>query len=183
MTWTKLSDDYSDDTWTLSDAAFRLHTEGLIWSNRKLLDCRIPRDDVRRFAKRPEALGELLACNWWREDGDVYEIRHHAAYQRTRDEVLSRQAVNRANGAKGGRPPKATREQVADLGSRTRQETHSLSDSVTHSLSESRTDRDRTGSSSGVDPDPGTTTIPKPPPAAPSASRTDRTRDLGEQAS
>ncbi len=29
MTWTKLSDDFSDDCWTLSDQAFRLHTEGL----------------------------------------------------------------------------------------------------------------------------------------------------------
>ncbi|MGC7224587.1 hypothetical protein RBA13_22790, partial [Mycobacteroides abscessus subsp. massiliense] len=42
MTWTKLSDDYGDDCWRLSDAAFRTHTEGLCWSNRKLLDLVIP---------------------------------------------------------------------------------------------------------------------------------------------
>jgi hypothetical protein len=31
MTWTKLSDDFSDDCWELSDAAVRLHMEGLVW--------------------------------------------------------------------------------------------------------------------------------------------------------
>jgi hypothetical protein len=42
MTWAKLSDDFTDDCWTLSDGAFRLHVEGLVWSNRKLLDLVIP---------------------------------------------------------------------------------------------------------------------------------------------
>lgn len=35
MTWTKVSDDFTDECWTLSDEAFRLHIEGLTWSNRK----------------------------------------------------------------------------------------------------------------------------------------------------
>ena len=65
MPWTKLSDDYSDDCWELSDAAYRLHTEGLNWSNRKLLDCLIPKHDIRLFAKHPEAVPELLAIGWW----------------------------------------------------------------------------------------------------------------------
>ncbi len=50
MTWSKLSDDFPDDCWTLLDGAFRLHVEGLCWSNRKLLDCRIPNGHLRRFA-------------------------------------------------------------------------------------------------------------------------------------
>ena len=133
MTWTKLSDDYSDDCWTLSDPAWRLHAEGLIWSNRKLLDCRIPKDDLRHM-KCPEAVVELLATGWWAEAGDVYVIRHHAAYQRTREAVVKQQEVNQQNGRKGGRPAKPTRIPAT-------RETESL----TESLTESETERDRPG--------------------------------------
>jgi hypothetical protein len=111
VSWTKLSDDFSDDCWTLSDVAFRLHTEALVWSNRKLLDCRIPRDDVRRFSRNGElAVPELLGCGWWHQEGDVYVLQHHAGYQRTREDVVRRQAASAANGSKGGRPPKPGRE-------------------------------------------------------------------------
>lgn len=113
MTWTKTSDDYPDDCWTLSDRAYRLHHEGLTWSNRKLLDCRIPKDDLRRFARHgDDGVAELLACGWWREVGPFYEIVHHATYQRTRDEVLAQQEANTRNGRKGGRPRKPPREIV-----------------------------------------------------------------------
>lgn len=139
MTWGKFSDDYADDCWQLSDAAFRLHTEGLLWNARKLLDCRIPKDDVRRFAKNPDAVDELLAVGWWTNDVDAYYIRHHASYQPTRESVLARQAVNAANGRKGGRPRKPTRE-VSELSSNP-PETQSVSDSQ----SDSRTQGDRTG--------------------------------------
>ncbi len=110
MTWTKLSDDYSDDCWELSDAAYRLHTEGLTWSNRKLLDGRLPKDDVRRWAKRPEAADELVACGWWEDHGDEYQIVHHACYQRTREQVLAQQQRSRGNGQRGGRPTGPPRE-------------------------------------------------------------------------
>ena len=30
VTWTKLGDEFGDECWTLSDKAFRLHTEGLL---------------------------------------------------------------------------------------------------------------------------------------------------------
>jgi hypothetical protein len=134
VTWAKLSDDFPDDCWTLSDAAFRLHVEGLCWSNRKLLDCRIPKDDLRRFAKRPGAVAELLAVGWWSDGGDAYVIRHHADYQRTREQVVAQQEANRRNGRRGGRPPKPTSP-----------ETESVSDSLDESPSESRTERDGTG--------------------------------------
>lgn len=110
MTWTKLSDDYTDDTWALSDEAFRLHTEGLVWSNRKLLDLRLPKADVRRFSKHPEAVAELLAGDWWTEDGDAYVIQHHARYQRMRDAVIRQQTVNKENRAKRGQETKPSRE-------------------------------------------------------------------------
>jgi len=124
MTWAKISDDFSDDCETLSDSAFRLHVEGLAWNGRKLLDCIIPIGDLRRFAKNPKAIDELLATGWWSREGDMYVIRHHSSYQRLRVDVLAQQAVNTRNGAKGGRPRK-------------QREIHSLSDL--------KTERDRTG--------------------------------------
>jgi hypothetical protein len=133
VTWTRLSDDYSDDCWQLSDKAFRLHTEALVWSNRKLLDCRIPLDDVRRFARHPEAVPELLAAGWWTEKPDHYVLRHHAGYQWKKERVLRQQAANRANALKGGRPPKPPREDWP--------ETHSVSEPQ----SERRTGRDGMG--------------------------------------
>ena len=58
MTWTKLGDEFADECWTLSDAAFRLHTEGLLWSNRMLTDGQLAKDDMRRWAHHPEAAEE-----------------------------------------------------------------------------------------------------------------------------
>jgi hypothetical protein len=110
MTWTKLSDDFTDDTETLSDAAVRLHIEGLVWSNKKLLDLRIPKADLRRFAKSEAAIPELLAGEWWEDDGDHFVIRHHAAYQRLRAAVINQQAANKENRAKRGKATPPTRE-------------------------------------------------------------------------
>jgi hypothetical protein len=137
MTWTRFSDDYSDDCWSLSDQAFRLHTEALVWSNRKLLDCRIPKADVRRFAKCPEAIPELLAAGWWSKDEDGYILRHHAAYQRDAESVVKQQAVNKANARKRRKPPKPPREVWSASGS--------LSESISEPLGESHSERDGTG--------------------------------------
>ncbi len=134
MTWTKLSDDFGDDCHTLSDLAFRLHVEGLCWSNRKLLDCHIPTADLRRFATHPDAAQELVDVGWWSQVPDGFIIRHHATYQRTREQVLNQQSANVANGRKGGRPRVV----------RTEPETHSQ----TESLTESKTERDGTGQAS-----------------------------------
>jgi len=146
MTWTKLSDDFADDCWTLSDAAHRLHVEGLTWSNRKLLDLQIPKEDVRRF-KRPEAVAELLSIGWWTEHDDHYVIEHHARYQRSRDAVVNQQAANTANGCRGGRPPKGRPpgkpREIVDTS-----ETLSVSESLTQSITER--DRIRTGSGEEV---------------------------------
>lgn len=138
MSWTKLSDDYSDDCWTLSDAAYRLHTDALVWSNRKLLDCRIPADDLRRISKAAHAAPELVATGWWTEDDGIFVIRHHAVYQRTREQVVAIQERNQRNGAKGGRPPKPGREQAPT-------ETHLGSQVETH--------RDRTGQGLALEDD------------------------------
>ena len=105
MTWTKLSDDFADDCWTLSDAAVRLHIDGLIWSNRKLLDCQIPKDDLPRLSRAAAAAEELVACGWWTDAGEHYKIRHHAVYQRTREQVVRQQEANKANRRKGRERP------------------------------------------------------------------------------
>lgn len=106
MTWTKLSDDFADECWTLSDAAFRLLVEMLAYSNRKLLDCRIPKDELRLFAKRPEAAAELVRATYIRDVGDAFEIAFHSLYQPTRESVLAIRDRNVKNGRKGGRPRK-----------------------------------------------------------------------------
>ena len=175
MTWTRLSDDFGDDCWTLSDAAFRLHVEGLVWNNRKLLDLDVAAEDVPRFAKRPEAVTELVEGGWWATSDGGYRINHHGMYQRDREAVLKQQAANEQNGRKGGRPPRPGRERRPSSG------THSLSESVTesvtatgsaqvpagqttasptlngtHWVSDSLTQRDGTGRGSGRDSSPDT---------------------------
>ena len=151
MTWAKLSDDFSDDCWTLSDAAFRLHVEALVWNGRKLLDLRLPKDDLRRFAKHPEVVGELLAVGWWSDDGDAYVIRHHGTYQRTREQVLAQQSANAENGRRGGRPRKSR--EISEMPS-AREETQPVSKSVDESRADSETEvQTKTQSRRGVQRD------------------------------
>jgi hypothetical protein len=136
MTWTKLSDDFGDDCWQLSDAAVRLHVEGLNWTMRKLTDGMLLKDEMGRWAKRPDATTELIDRGYWRDEGDRYVIVHHMGYQREAEKVLAQQEANRQNGKKGGRP----------RGSDIRPpETDSLSESKSELLSESKTERDWSG--------------------------------------
>lgn len=101
MTWTKQGDEYADECWALSDAAYRLHNEGLVWSNRKALDGKLAKDDMVRWAKRPAAAEELVACGWWTDQGGHYQIVHHLGYQRTAAEIAHQSNVNRENRSKG----------------------------------------------------------------------------------
>lgn len=104
MTWTKLGDEYTDHCWKLSDAAFRLHTDALVWSNRRHLDGVLQKDDMRRWAKTPEAVGELLQHGFWVDEGDRYRIVYHLGWQRTAEQWLRQSEANKANRAK--RKPK-----------------------------------------------------------------------------
>ncbi len=77
MSWTKLGDEFGDAAADLSDAAFRLHVEALMWSNRLLLDLLVPVRDLRRFAFTDDAdlaVAELLAARWWEQRGAVWWI-------------------------------------------------------------------------------------------------------------
>jgi hypothetical protein len=132
MTWTKLSDDFSDDCWELSDAAVRLHVEGLNWTMRKLTGGMLLENEMSRWAKRPAVATELTDRGYWRDEGDRYFTVHHMGYQREPEKVLAQQEANRRNGSMGGRP------RGSDIQP---PETHSLSDS----LSDSKTERDWSG--------------------------------------
>ena len=142
MTWTKLSDDYTDDTWTLSDAAFRLHTEGLVWSNRKLTDLLISDGDLRRFAKSPEAVSELLTTGYWKQVEGGYIIRHHGTYQRKKEAVLKQQEANRRNGRRGGEAKAADDAAAKKM---PREQWGTSSEPSSNSPSDSLSERDRTG--------------------------------------
>ena len=114
MTWTKLGDEFTDECWTLTDAAFRLHTEGLVWSNRKSTDGQLAKEDMLRWARHPEAAEELLAIGWWKDCGTYYKIVHHIGYQRTAKQVANQSIVNRANRAKGKARPIRTKDEPSD---------------------------------------------------------------------
>jgi hypothetical protein len=105
MTWTKLGDEFGDECWTLSDKAFRLHTEGLCWSNRMLTDGQLAKDEMRRWAHDPPAAEELVSIGWWEDRGEHYQIIHHIGYQRTREQVARQSIVNTQNRAKGKARP------------------------------------------------------------------------------
>jgi hypothetical protein len=114
MTWTKLGDEFADECWTLSDPAVRLHVEGLIWSNRKLTDGQLAKDDMQRWARHPDAAEELVSIGWWKDRGGHYEIVHHLGYQRTREQVAKQSLANRANRAKGKARPVRPKDKPSD---------------------------------------------------------------------
>jgi hypothetical protein len=150
MTWTKLSDDFSDDCWELADAAYRLHVDGLVWAMRKLTGGILAKDEMHRWAKHPDAAPELVTRGYWRDEGDRYIIRHHMGYQREPEKVLAQQEVNRLNGKRGGRPrgsdiqPPET-DAVSDSLSDSASVPTDASAEQTDSLSDSKTEREWTG--------------------------------------
>jgi hypothetical protein len=126
MTWTRTGDEFADECWTLSDAAYRLHHEGLTWSNRKSCDGKLAKDDMVRWAKRLDAAEELVAIGWWKDHGDHYQIVHHIGYQRTAEQIAHQSEVNRkaANKRWGSRNPKPAQE---DSSNESQCETHNES--------------------------------------------------------
>jgi hypothetical protein len=95
MTWTKLSDDFTDDCHSLSDAAFRTHVEALIWTMRRETGGYITAHDIRRFAESPHAemaVSELVAVGWWEIEGQGYRIRHHMEHQPEPDLIAKRRS-------------------------------------------------------------------------------------------
>lgn len=96
MTWTKLSDDFSDECRHLSDAAFRTHAEGLLWAMRRETGGYLTSRDIARFAESPHAemaVTELVACGWWSVEGQGYRINHHMEHQPEPDVLAKRREL------------------------------------------------------------------------------------------
>ena len=101
MTWTRISDDFTDQPQViaLSDAAFRLHVEALVYSNRVNSDglltvaalSRLTRHDVSTL------VSELLGSGLWEAAGDCVQITDWtgAAGQLAAEEVERKKAQGR----------------------------------------------------------------------------------------
>lgn len=80
MTWLKLGEEFTRETRTLSDAAFRTHVEGLAWVLDRETGGELDERDVRRFAETPDfaaAVDELVEVGYWRRTRTGYVIAHH----------------------------------------------------------------------------------------------------------
>ena len=139
MTWTKLGDEFADECWTLSDPAFRLHTEGLVWSNKKATDGQLAKDDMRRWARHPEAAEELVSVGWWEDRGEHYQIVHHLGYQRTKDQIAHQSNVNAENANKRWAAKQAR------AAAKAAKEAAAANDSSCESHSDSQCEQARTG--------------------------------------
>jgi hypothetical protein len=96
MSWTKLGDSFTDDALSLTDQAWRLHVEALIYSNRRLLDLSIPKREVVRFAGIEDidtAIKELVQSGWWTDAGNTWWIGcRWPEWQQDRSQVEHRRA-------------------------------------------------------------------------------------------
>lgn len=100
MTWTKLSDDFADDCARvgLSDAAFRVHVEGLLWCMRRETGGTFDALAVRRgleVADPDTAIAELLAVGFWQRVEGGYLVVHGMEHQ-PEPEVLEKRRDNDA---------------------------------------------------------------------------------------
>jgi hypothetical protein len=86
MTWVKLGDDFADDCARveLTDAAFRVHVEALVWTMRRVTGGKIERRDIDRFAETDApmaAVKELLDVGFWQKTPAGYLVVHAMADQ------------------------------------------------------------------------------------------------------
>lgn len=121
MTWSKLSDDFGDQCADLSDAAFRTHTEGLLWVMRRETGGAVTTRDVSRFAESAdwrEAVTELVTRGFWDQYDNGYMISHHMQHQpevevlaarRRNDAERQRRKRRKAAGLKDDIQPDADR--------------------------------------------------------------------------
>jgi hypothetical protein len=119
VTWAKFGAEYADELANaqVSDAGFRLHTEGLMFLYRvEAPRMRIPKTVVRRFAGSPDyetAIKELLALGLWKDRGDAWEVVHSAEVvrqslaaqrgKRDRDKAAQREHRKREKAARKDR--------------------------------------------------------------------------------
>jgi uncharacterized protein YdaU (DUF1376 family) len=92
----------------MSDAAFRTHTEAIVWVYHvEAWDLRVPKHMLRRIATSADsemAVKDLVAAGYWADDGAAWVIRHHrqvivaslAAQAAKRERDRKAQAARRA---------------------------------------------------------------------------------------
>lgn len=96
--WLKLSDDFDDDCQDLSDAAFRLHVQGLLFVMRRERHPVLSERDVRKFSdvdNTEAAVKELLDYGFWaREPDGRLRVRHQMDHQIEPEVIKARKAAN-----------------------------------------------------------------------------------------
>jgi hypothetical protein len=107
MTWVRFDDQFTihRKVSSLSDAAYRLHTEGIFWAARNLTDGRIARDELRSVSGKgkPEMhAAELVRRGLWLETDDGWEIHDYLSYQPSRSKVLHDREQKKKAGHLGG---------------------------------------------------------------------------------
>ena len=98
MTWLKLPDDFDDSADDLTDAAYRTHVNALLYVMRRETGPRFPKRKLRLFAGTSDpdaAVPELLACAFWKDHGDEYEVVHGMEHQ-PEPEVLAKRRADDA---------------------------------------------------------------------------------------
>lgn len=132
----------------LTDAAFRCYVRMVLWSRRMLTDGKIPGPMALVLAnQRQKTLDELTSNDpsqpsLWRDPDGDYWIHDFLEHQSSKAQVEAKQAVNRANGAKGGQE-KARRAATAtpsdSLANGYRTASERVADFYTESETETRT--------------------------------------------
>ena len=87
----------------LSDAAWRTHVEALIWSRQRMLDGKIPKRDLPRFAYSTAtgpAVAELVAHEWWQDCGDHWLLVFGFEWQSTKKQIEQRREADRVRQAR-----------------------------------------------------------------------------------
>lgn len=109
MTWTRLDENFYDHPKVVAAGpdAEHLHIRGLIYSNRYLLNGRLPKLAVGAFSpfsgRRAErAIERLIEVGIWQEVKDAYEIHDYLIYQPSREQVQAQRKQKASAGQAGG---------------------------------------------------------------------------------
>lgn len=107
MPWANFDDCYPDHPKVigLSDAAFRLHTSGVIYCARYKTDGFIPKPQVSKLvpAFRNATLNELTRADLWVTDGAGYYIHDYLEWNRSRAEIEAEKEAKSKAGKKGAK--------------------------------------------------------------------------------
>jgi hypothetical protein len=98
VTWTKLSDDFTDDCARagLSDSAVRTHVEGLVWTMRRESAGFLDHRDIRKAIETNNsaaAIAELIAVGFWQRLEHGWQIVHHMEHQPEPDLIARRRLL------------------------------------------------------------------------------------------